>query len=379
MKLEFNMNQVIYVPILKLKLGEVTAMKNLSEFQKTQTLPVFEVVFSSPKKKALLGSRSDKLESIINKFQDQKLPEFPAWLYDARGEHPFMLDFNQVFIEEVKAHAIEYILSRCSESGQNVTVCINLSDTEGYKKLVYDMVSKYNFGLCIRISRPDLLDLKLLESNLKDILSKSRIGASKVHLLADIKEERDDQKYTMYFDAVQKISSIKEWQSLIFANGSFPESMGGLKAGKEHDLSRTDWIRYNSSIVKAGIVRIPIYSDYSARYPHYDVEAEKHSPSPTIKYTTESNWRIMKGSDYDYGNYFVYSQALVAMGPYYGVDHCYGDKMIKDKSDMSDNYLIKRAKAGGNKVPAKGSGSSEEWISIGVNHHTVVTLDQLSN
>lgn len=368
----------LYAPILKLKFGEVTAMASLSDSQKKDLLPIFEVVFSGPKKDAKNKGRDARLASIISKFKMEKLPELPNWLNQARGTFPYVLDFTLIFVDEVKAEAAQYLLERCAANQHRVIVSVNLSDSEEYKTLVYSLVRKYGFELCVRASRAELGNASELDSLLVKAVKDAGLDASGVYLLVDIKEERDDQKYTEYFDSVQALPSLREWKGLIFSNGTFPESMGGLKSGKEHDVSRTDWIRYNAAISKHNLRRQPIFSDYSARYPIYDVESEKHSPSPTIKYTTSSNWRIMKGGDYDYGNYFIYSHALINMGPYYGEAHCAGDKFIKDKAEKFNAYIMKRAAAGG-KIKADKVGSSEEWIAMSVGHHTVVTLDQLAN
>lgn len=372
------MNNPDYVPILKLKMGEVMAMSSLEKNQKERVLPLFEVVFSGPKKGPKGRSRDAKLESIVEKFLTKKLPEFPEWLNQAQGNYPFILDFTLVYVPAAREVAVEQLLSSCSTNGQRLIVSINLADENEYKKLIYGYLKKYEFGLCIRVSRPDLNDIDKLNYELDHILKESGLSASQVDLLIDIKEEADDQKYTQYFKAAQQISSLHEWRNFVFANGAFPESMGGFKSGKEHDAPRTDWIRYNLAISEEVLKRKPTYSDYSARYPIYDPETEKHSPSPTIKYTTENNWRIMKGGGYDYGHYFVYSLALTSGKTYYGLDHCEGDKMIKDKADKCPDYLAKRAKADG-KLKAKGVGTSEEWVMATVSHHTVVTLDQLAN
>lgn len=373
------MSSVKYTPMLKLKFGEVTALSHLKDEHTQLILPFFEVVFSGPRKDARSKGREEKMESIVHKFLHTKLPDFPGWLKEARGEHPFILDFNLIFVPDVRKTAIETLLSHCAKNNQNVIVSIHPDDDDDYKKLVYELLQQYGFGLCVRITKPNLDNTNLLNKLLDGIVVESGLSRPQIDLLVDIKEEQNDQKYTQYFDATQDIPLLNEWRNLIFANGAFPASMGGLKSGKEHDLSRTDWIRYNAAVTKSNVTRIPIYADYSVRHPIYDVEAEKHSPSPSLKYTTESNWKVMKGADNDYGHYFVNSLALVSGNTYYGEDHCWGDSVIKEKADMSKAYLEKRAKAGGTKIQAKGAGSSEDWIAIGISHHTAVTIGQLSS
>src|SRR5690242_19731280 len=113
-----------YTPIFKLKMGEVTALSSLKENQKERILPLFEVVFSGPRKDAAGKSREAKLASIVDKFLTKKLPDFPAWLKQAQGEHPFILDFNLIFIESVRETAIEQLLSGCAKNKQNVIISI---------------------------------------------------------------------------------------------------------------------------------------------------------------------------------------------------------------------------------------------------------------
>ena len=371
---------ITYTPILKLKNGEITALSEMSEDKKKHILPVLEVVCSSPRKDARDKSLDVKIASIVDKFINSKLPDFPEWLLQARGSLPFILDFKGVDIQDdLRSTALNFLLEKAHEKNQNVIVSISPSDSEEFKGMVFDLIQKYNFGLCIRIIKPDLNNIEELNLKLRNILANSKQEVASVDLLVDIKEEQDDEKYTQYFNAAQEIVFLGEWRNFIFSNGAFPASMGGLKSGKEHDLSRTDLIRFNAAKIKTGIVRVPSYADYSMRHPIYDPISEQHSPSPSIKYATESNWHILKGADNDYGHYFVNSLALTLSDRYYGEQHCWGDKMIKDKADKSVDYLKKRKAAGGTKIQAKGAGSSEDWIAIGVSHHIALTLDQLSN
>lgn len=369
-----------YAPILKLKFGEITALAEMPENKKMQILPLLEVVCSSPRKDARDKPLNVKIASIVDKFINKKLPDFPAWLLQARGSLPYILDFKGVDIQdELRSTALEFLLKKAHENNQNVIVSISPSDSDEFKGLVFNLIKKYNFGLCIRVIKPDLNNIEQLNTKLQSILTLSGLNIANIDLVVDIKEEQDDEKYSQYFQAAQKIASLAEWRNYIFANGAFPASMGGLKSGKEHDISRTDFIRFNAIKSKPGIVRIPTYSDYTMRHPIYDPIAEQHSPSPSIKYTTESNWHILKGADNDYGHYFVNSLALTLSDRYYGEPHCWGDKIIKEKADQSIKYLKKRKAAGGTKIQAKGAGSSEDWIAIGVSHHIALTLDQFSN
>lgn len=374
------MNEFDYVPILKLKRGEVTALSTLKDDEKARILPLLQVVFSGPRKNAKTKDREEKLASIVDKFLNTRLPEFPDWLNEARGKYPFILDFTMIYVESAREKAMDYLLENCHKNGQKLGISINVNDTQEYQKLVFGYIKKYGYGLCIRVSRPDLNDINSLNKKLEQMASESGLKQSQINLLVDIREENDDEKYTAYFEASQKIASINNWQRFIFANGVFPESMAGFKSGREHDIPRTDWLRFNIACLNKANNRKPIYADYATRYPIYDPESEKHSPTPAIKYTTDNNWHVMKGMGTDYGYYFGYSLAIVSNKMLYcGKDHCEGDKMLNDKAEKAKKYFTKRAMKKGNKIPADGVGSSEDWISMSLSHHMTVTLGQLAN
>lgn len=368
-----------YVPILKLKKGEATALNKLKKQQKSRLLPLFEVVFPGPKKDAKKADKETKLASIIDKFLNKKLPDFPDWLNEACGQYPFILDFSLIYVDSAREKAMEYLLEQCHNNNQKLRLLINTSDTREYRDLVYSYLRKYNFGLSVRVLKTDLIDIAGLNKKLTDILEDSGLKESQIDLLVDIKEESDDENYTRYFEASQNIDSIDQWRTFIFANGAFPESMGGFKSGKEHDIPRTDWLRFNAAYSGENIKRKPIYSDYTTRYPIYDPESEKHSPTPAIKYATDNNWYVMKGMGKDFGYYFAYSLALVSSARFCGVEHCEGDKMLQEKAGKAPKYFAKRAEKKGNKIAADGVGSSEDWISMSISHHLVITLAQLSS
>ena len=59
--------------------------------------------------------------------------------------------------------------------------------------------------------------------------------------------------------------------------------------------------------------------------------------------------------------------------------HCEGDKMLQEKAEKAPKYFTKRVEKKGNKIAADGVGSSEDWISMSISHHLVITLAQLSS
>jgi hypothetical protein len=53
-----------------------------------------------------------------------------------------------------------------------------------------------------------------------------------------------------------------------------------------------------------------------------------------------------------------------------GKDFSAGDKFIKEKADHFEKYMKNKE--------LKGTGNTEAWLSVGINHHLTLVVHQLS-
>jgi hypothetical protein len=95
-------------------------------------------------------------------------------------------------------------------------------------------------------------------------------------------------------------------------------------------------------------------------------------PTTSIRYTLDNEWLIMKGRKQKFALYLANAKLLADdKTRYYGSGFSSGDKYIADKAKHYPVY-IKDPKV-------KGTGSTESWLTAGINHHLVLTAHQIAN
>ncbi|OYQ85110.1 beta family protein [Wohlfahrtiimonas chitiniclastica] len=349
-----------YMPILRGKSGEFTALKNLSEDIKKQIIPLIEVdpvdvdlETEEPKK-----TYNDHLEGYVKKFQDI-----------GDGIDTYLIDANLIeeeYINPSDIYPINNIFDQLTNEGIIAIPVITLDSNEKYYSAVKKLTAH---GLCLRLEPFDLL----VPDKIKSILQDMKVTRDQVHLIVDFKYIDDHDVYHKNIQrALTAIPHANDWRSIAFSSGSFPVNMGVLDRGIS-EIPRVEWIVWKNLLQEGSLPTNILYSDYAIQHPEYkrlDVDPRFLGMTASIRYTGQDDFIVIKGKDakrHGFDQFGDHCQVLVAHSEYSGENFSEADSQI---------YLYaEKRNAGVN----KGFGNATTWRWIGTNHHITLVVNQLSN
>jgi len=362
-----NLNH--YIPILKWKRAEQGALKELTDKDKAHITPFIQFVMPKPKK-------DETLEDMTARFEKQSM-DIPEKIVDIWGKSAIIIDFSLLYIPATsKTRIIQKVLDSGETLDTNFIPALHLGDEDAIKSKVCLLSKDYKKGMCLRLVCSDFSDMEKLDLKIKSFLSSFKINESDVDLLVDIKEISEDAvKYNNYFNLSQKLSNLTKWRSFIFSSGSFPIDLSGCKLDEQNLIPRTDWVSWVSQIHTKGIVRKPIFSDYTIQHPIYKESTQFFHPTASLKYTLSDSWLIMKGKKQKFEDYLAHAKTLISDSRFSGKEFSFGDNFISGKADHFDKYISEKNKG----IDVKGTGSTETWLKAGINHHLVLVANQVSS
>ncbi len=109
-----------------------------------------------------------------------------------------------------------------------------------------------------------------------------------------------------------------------------------------------------------------IFGDYAISHPvPKELDPRTMRMSASIRYTTESEWLVVKGRNvrqFGFDQYFALSKALVERPEFSGLSFSWGDQYIADCADG-----------------ITGPGNATTWRKVGTNHHITLVTRELAN
>ncbi len=361
----FNSNH--YIPILKWKRAEQSALESIKNEDKEHLTPLIQFVMPKLTPKELVGMTEDEgFQETISKFR-KKTKKIPEEILKAWGVAPVFIDFSLLYTIELKTEALEYILSEGGKIGTFLIPVLYLSDDQKIKEIV----KNYKHGLCLRLVCADLNDMSTLGKKIDELLVSTGLKEEDVDLLVDIKEiEENSGKFSKYMDLSKAIPSLLKWRTFTFASGAFHEDLSRCKSEEGTIIPRLDWTNWVSQTQDKSSLRTPSFSDYTIQHPIYKESTQFFPPTTSIKYTLEGGWLILKGKKQKFGYYLANANLLVGDSRFYGEGFSYGDKYITEKAQHFPVY-VKDPNIGG-------TGSTETWLIAGISHHLAVVVRQVS-
>lgn len=382
------MNKKHYVPILKWKRAEQAALQALGDKEKKLLTPLIELVMPTvpffkkiDKENSVKKSLDERSAEIVHKFKEKRIKEIPDEILQCWGTGPVFVDFTLLYDgDQLKIDSLNEIMSVGISKNLKIIPVLNLNDDANLKKSFISVVEKSNNGLCLRITQSDLSDVEALNKKIEAFLKDFKLNKNSIDLLIDLKEIQElGGKYMQSINWAQKIIDLSDWRNFIFASGAFPENLSECKLDEPKFLPRFDWQNWCDSIKSNKLTRTPVFADYAIRNPIFNEATQYYSSTPSIKYTLENDWLILKGKMNQSEHYLVNAKLLVEdmTDTFCGEAHCWGDKKIAEKAKYYHQY-VSEVKSGKLKK-GKGTGRSTDWIAWGINHHLMQVLNQIAN
>ncbi|MYB06639.1 MAG: hypothetical protein F4Y24_09835 [Gemmatimonadetes bacterium] len=332
-----------YVPVLKVKRAEKSALQLVAFDLREQVTPLLEIVeWRKGKKKPTLASHLDTAFKDLAK----SLVMYPRCFLDARELAPQgPLAAELVFTRAVGA-GIPFI----------PVTGINRADASA-------ALSNRDHGLAIRLTR-DEFETGSLSSSLLAFMTRHNIEVEDTDLILDLGPVEDMVTEGVIRFATQFLGDVpypSRWRTLTLSASAFPKSMGIVDRHSHAVVARTEWLAWKRLRDRGQPVRLPTFSDCAIQHP---AGVEGFDPrmmqvSAAVRYALDDSWLLIKGESTKTNpakkQFPVLAKRLAYAhlhGHFHGVSHCEGCASIKRAADGQPRL-----------------GSAEVWRRIGTVHH----------
>jgi hypothetical protein len=275
-----------YVPILKGRAGELTALPKVQPGTVAGMLPLIEVVRrdDSPSDAQVTSTCRKLVESLAKGGYSG-----PVMLDGGYFELDRDLGSGRGVVAELAAHA-----RVCGIRAQPV---LRLDDPDLARKEAADALHTDGRGLTIRLLPADLdVDPEDLDELLAQRLDDLAVDYGDVDLLVDLGVVDGELLVTAGSRLVRPflrgLSSRNAWRSITVAGGAFPIDLSGFTANKIGTQPRYDAQLYDRVRIKIG--RRIDFGDYAIAHPSLGLGGQ-FSPPPQLRYTVAEEWLVLKG------------------------------------------------------------------------------------
>jgi hypothetical protein len=357
------MNSVLrYVPILKGKAGEYSALKDLTVPVKAAMTPLVEIP----------NIPWDYVNDRPSKTVDEFLEKFGEKLVQNWGTDVIWIDLpDSLQGEKMKdgSHPLVHIFTGTRNKQIKTVPVVDLKRPTVYLDAVKIICKEDRRGICLRLYPEDLNDADL-GSTLESFLSELGVSSSEVDLILDFKDILPNQESTIYLavkEGIESLPKIEEWRTFVLAASSFPKDLSEFGRDTVSRTPRIEWLVWQQLFKnRSQFKRLPIFGDYSISHPEMvEVDPRIMTMSANMRYTSDEEWIIIKGQGVKikgYGQFTDLCKELLKMPEYKGKTFSKGDEYVSDCGSGKE-----------------GSGNATTWRWIGLTHHLTFVVDQLSN
>lgn len=348
-----------YVPVLKLKRGELLALRALDQNLKNSFTPLFDVQEVPWDYNEDAPSKS--IDEHLNKIGEQLAADWGV------GRLAF-LDLFDIDTSQRMAsgqHPVEFVFDHARNEGVELIPVTGPERDADYQRAIASVVQRDGRGLCIRIVDFDFD----LEVQINRVLSEVGLSKGDVDIIADLRglDHQGANQHLLYHAVVGAIPSVKSWRTVTIVATGFPQTMAGLASSSVHYISRLEWLAWKKMYSKhVKLERVPTFGDYTIVFPDpLDFDPTRMQMGAKIKYASDDSWIIVRGVGVKRGGMSQYQalcNVLMRLPDFCGTQHCWGDSFIAQCSSGSGSL-----------------GNQMTWVKVGVCHHLSYVVPQLAS
>lgn len=337
---------VRYVPVLKLKLGEMWALNRLKDSTKSKVIPLFDIL-------------PHRTKTIREHADDQAKRLSRAW-----GPRPFFLDTQHVGTQSASAARDHESVFRAMQSrGCEAVAVTSLTRSPQFQQAVKNAVQSTDAGILIRLSISDFSDVSQLAAALAGLVRFMTLQRSDVDIMIDYcAVDSPDIVTQLMRSHINCLPNPNDWRSLTVVAGCFPPSIKSLGGGRWHRIRRAEWAGWCAGLSgPSPLARRPFYGDYGIRDP--GVPPEFGMASANLRYTVDGDYLVQIGSLLKNGGaqeMHAMCQSLIRRTEYRGPTFSAGDAAIAVTATSSDS-----------------SGGPQQWVQWCMNHHFESVVEEL--
>lgn len=350
-----------YVPVLKWRTGEYQALFRLADSAKDSIIPLMiipEIEFDfeewAPKK-----TIQEHIAPFGKRYKD-KWSGRPAWLDLDTSLHAEKMDSGLT----VAAH----VFSELRQFKAKAVPVVSVEHKPDYVSEIAAIVKKDKLGVAVRARLAHVIAADF-NAKLTKLLANVGVSAGDVDFFVDLNSPAYEP-YEVFAKALVvalgKVAALNDFQSFIVIGTAFPQSMKDVSPPGAN-LIRHDWVFFKKFIsVLPASMRKPAYGDYTTVNPAFAaaMDMRKIKPAGKLVYTSKDAWKILKGKAFRENRKQMH-------------DHC--DNLIKSgifrgpAYSVGDDFIAKCA------VKKAGPSSLTKWKEVGINHHIMHVLEDISS
>ncbi|KKS03100.1 MAG: hypothetical protein UU64_C0006G0009 [candidate division WWE3 bacterium GW2011_GWF2_41_45] len=342
-----------YIPVLRWRAAEKTALQKMGSKQKNLITPFIEVFMP---------------QATVTKTPETRLEEqnsnFAGQLSEVWGKEAFFLD-THLLPQEYQTATTEYLLRSCVNSQLKVIPVLNFDSTEKLRQLAVNTTTNPSDEVCLRIFLKDLQN-EDINQKIHDFLNSLNLLPTQIHFMVDLKYLDADE--VPVYELINNLDIVTTCKTFFVAGGSFPKDLSeGFILGENHVI-RKEWNLWQTLIAKL-TKRKPSYSDYTTQHPIFYEPRTVSNFSASIRYTLEKDWLVMRGqgvltpNSAGYRGFLANAQLISGSEVFKGPDFSYGDQFLQEKgSDLNSK-----------------PGNASNWVCVGISHHLAQVAHQVSN
>jgi Beta protein len=337
----------IYVPAIKWRSGEKTALKQLDDKLKSQTFPLIELVNDEG------DNPNDLALSIKSTWRS------PAYL----DVHHRPTHFGRTALNSVTQNI----------DGLDLIPVVRLNSPQLIIEGVKNVASMNYNGIAIRIEVSNIENYNLLQTEVDLIIEQMGNITEQIDLIIDFGFVDKHKDCKTIINNLVKNLGFSRWRNIIMLSGAFPLSLSEYKPNEDNFLARTEYTLWRQCAPQ--IRGDVIFADYTVRNPNNISKGQRGTIS--LRYTLEDRYQIFKGTLADKGfKYLVHAlNARTLYGYMYSERYSWGDGYISEKATQLERCLENGYD------PEKYSdftpGNATDWIAATINHH--IALIRKSN
>ncbi|MEY8346442.1 beta family protein [Niallia circulans] len=357
-----------YVPILKWKRGERTALEKLPSTSKENITPLLEIQ----------PVPYDHSNEEFSKTLDEHLYDIGQQVKASWNETtPIFVDLDTLYqngefeTETLQngQHPIEFVIEQIELNGIPAIPVTGINRHDPFHDAIKTVVKKYKRGLCIRLEESDFSDIDILKSDIDRLLHFIEVDYESVDIILDYKQilpQQEQQHITNLTLTIVKFPYLMRWRTFTLASTAYPKNLNNLiPTNSNGALPRTEWKVYKN-IRNLGLARIPTFSDYNISHPDFvNLDPRIINMAAGVKYTAGNYYYIFRGIGVKRNGFSQMVRIcnnVINHSSYYGKQFSFGDEYIYNCAHQQCS-----------------TGNAERWVTVGVNHHLSVVSFDVSN
>jgi hypothetical protein len=348
-----------YIPILKAKLGELTALGHVDVSLRSSMTPLVEALGNPADTEDTARLQTD-LETMANRLQ-------AGWGVPGR----IIVDCGLVGEDLMLASGelpLEYLAARLRAHQIESSPVVRISSSTAVLTAAGKVAATDGLGVCIRLEREDIDDVAGVNPALANTLVGLGMQPADIDLVVDFANL--DGSMVGPFGALATVIltnlvHLQDWRSVTLASGAFPQNLSGFTNYVPGTVQRADALLWRAVQPRTTGSRTPSYGDYAVTHPLL-ADTGPYRPPPQLRYVDIDDWHVLRGPrDDPKGNRVIFDLAAQFVAPNPG--HFRGAT-----ASWGDSEIARWATSQG------GPGSGSQWRAVATSVHLAFVANRIA-